>query len=131
MRSLRRAFRRKAFSANDKSDDTVVEPDITVVCDKSKLDKQGYNGAPTLIIEIVSPSSIHNDSLYKFNKYLKAGVKEYWVVDPDSKSALVHILDDGRYISTAYTIEDGDTSVPAGVLPGCVIDLKAVFEGER
>jgi Uma2 family endonuclease len=118
----------RLFPKKDNSDDTIVEPDITVVCDSSKLDEQGYNGAPSLIIEILSPSSIQNDSVYKFNKYLKAGVQEYWIIDPDLKSVVVHVLNDGRYISAAYTLEDGDTNAPITVLPGCAIDLKTVFE---
>jgi len=63
----------------------VVEPDITIVCDSSKLDEKGCKGSPDLVIEILSPSTGKNDKLIKFNKYEKAGVKEYWIVEPDQK----------------------------------------------
>jgi Uma2 family endonuclease len=131
----------RLFPKEDLSDTTVLEPDITVVCDLSKLDKRGCNGAPDLIIEILSPSNFRHDLVYKFNKYLKAGVREYWTVDPDSKSVQVHILDLSgtapRYITSPYGVYDpanpdsvdGPETVPVTVLPGCVIDLKEVFAG--
>ncbi|GHV92029.1 hypothetical protein AGMMS50268_25320 [Spirochaetia bacterium] len=129
----------RLFPKEDLSDNTVLEPDITVVCDLSKLDKRGCNGAPDLIIEILSPSNTQHDLVYKFNKYLKAGVREYWTVDPDSQSVQVHILDlsnmSPRYITSPYGVfdpanpdsVDGPETVPVSVLPGCVIDLKEVF----
>jgi Uma2 family endonuclease len=131
----------RLFPKEDLSDSTVLEPDITVVCDLSKLDKRGCNGAPDMIIEILSPSNTPHDLVYKFNKYLKAGVREYWTVDGDSKSAQVHILDNSaaqpRYITSLYGVfdpanpdsVDGPDAVPVSVLPGCVIDLKEVFAG--
>ncbi|WP_010253041.1 Uma2 family endonuclease [Treponema primitia] len=121
----------RLFPKDDLSDDTVVEPDITVICDLSKLDKRGCNGAPDLIIEILSPTNTQHDLVYKFNKYLKAGVREYWTVDPESRSIQVHILDQTnkqgpRYITSLYDLE-GPGTVPVSVLPGCIIDIKAVF----
>jgi Uma2 family endonuclease len=120
----------------DLSDDVVVEPDITVVCDPSKIDERGCNGAPDFIIEILSPSSKTHDKLLKFNLYLDAGVREYWIADPDEELVQVHILDNGRYITKVYGLyvpekeEDrkyvSDT-VPVSVLPGCSIDLKEIF----
>ena len=105
-------------------DDTVVQPDIVVICDRSKLDDKGCNSAPDLVIEILSPSSLQRDVLLKFNKYLQAGVREYWVVDPDRKTASVHVLDGGRYYTTVY----GETStVPVHVLEGCTVSLPDVF----
>ena len=107
--------------------DTVVEPDLSVVCDKSKIDKRGCKGAPDLIIEILSPSTRQHDCLIKYNLYQQAGVKEYWIVDPDKKVVLVHKLVDGQYHAPdAYTAED---SIPVGVLEDCAVDLTAVFSG--
>jgi Uma2 family endonuclease len=101
-----------------------VEPDISVICDPSKLDEKGCKGAPDFIIEILSPSSARNDLVLKFNLYLKAGVREYWIVDPDANSVQVFILENGRYISASY----GDTEkVPVSVLPGLEISLGDVF----
>jgi len=109
----------------DKGDDTVVQPDIIVVCDKSILADTSCKGAPDLVIEIISPSSSRRDRTIKFDKYREAGVREYWIVDPDTKIMAAHILKDGEYTTRAYT----DTaSVPVHALEGCTIDLSKVFE---
>ena len=63
--------------------DTLVEPDLTVVCDPDKLDDAGCKGAPDLIIEIISPSTQRHDRFVKYNLYQRAGVREYWIVDPE------------------------------------------------
>ena len=105
-------------------DDTVVQPDILVVCDDSKLDGKSCVGAPDLVIEILSPSTALKDKNLKFKKYLEAGVREYWIADPDSKTISAHILDNGRYYVTSYA--EADTA-PVQVLEGCEIDLAKVF----
>ena len=107
-------------------DDTVLEPDLFVVCDMSKLDGKACNGAPDMIIEILSPSTSRKDRITKFNKYLEAGVREYWIVDPSDKSASVHVLENGKYVTSNY---DDTGAVDVHVLKGCRIDLKDVFEG--
>jgi Uma2 family endonuclease len=112
--------------AEDQSDDTVVEPDIVVVCDPSKLDDRGCNGAPDLVVEILSPSNSRYDRIVKFQKYREAGVREYWIADPEEKSLVVYVLKNGEYVTSVY--EDTDT-VRVAVLPGCAIDLKGVFNG--
>jgi len=112
------------LSGKGDEDDTVVQPDILVICDKTKLDKQKYNGAPDMIIEILSPSTTKHDRLRKFNKYLQAGVREYWIADPVDKSIAVHILESGRYFIGAYK---GEGSIPVHVLDGCEVDLSGVF----
>jgi Uma2 family endonuclease len=105
--------------------DTMVEPDISVVCDHSKLDDHGCKGAPDLIIEILSPSTRRHDRITKFELYRKAGVREYWIVDPDSKDVESFVLDGGRYFVKGYgTAED---NMKVDVLEGCIIDLSAVF----
>jgi Uma2 family endonuclease len=115
-------FSVRLFPAADLSDDTVVEPDIVVVCDSRKLDDRGCNGAPDLIIEILSPSTTRHDKILKFRKYREAGVREYWVLSPEEKNFVVYILKNGEYAASAY-----DDTVPVAVLPGCEIDLKTVF----
>lgn len=108
--------------------DTLVEPDITVVCNSDKLDTYGCKGAPDLAIEVLSPSNRKHDKLIKLNLYQRAGVKEYWIVDPDKKLVLVHTLDGGQYPSPeVYTAKD---TVPVGVLEDCSIDLTPVFSEE-
>lgn len=107
--------------------DTVVQPDIFVVCDPGKWGKRRCKGAPDLIIEILSPSTRQHDRLTKFNLYQKAGVQEYWIVDPDEKTVIVMTLEEGQYHApAAYS---ANAVVPVGVLEGCRIDLKPVFEG--
>ncbi|MDR1735724.1 MAG: Uma2 family endonuclease [Oscillospiraceae bacterium] len=107
----------------DAEDDTVVEPDLVVICDKSKIDENGCNGAPDLIIEILSPSTASYDKVIKYAKYLAAGVKEYWIIDPRDKTVTVHHLHANTNASNYGAA--GEASV--GVLPGCVVDLEKVF----
>ncbi len=109
------------FLNND--DKTYVEPDISVICDKSKLDDRGCNGAPDWVIEIVSPSSRPRDYLIKLVKYQTAGVKEYWIVDPMKKLVIVYRFDADEY-STPYTFTD---EIPVGIYDG---DLKLRIETE-
>jgi Uma2 family endonuclease len=114
----------RLFPKSDLSDDTYFEPDITVICDLSKLDDRGCNGAPDMIIEIMSPSNRQNDMLVKFRKYLQAGVREYWIVDPEEKTVHACVLDNNQYRVSVY---DEIQTVPVTVLPGCSIELKPVF----
>jgi len=106
----------------DDGDNTVVQPDLIVVCDRAKLDDNCCNGAPDLVVEILSPSSAKRDRFIKLSAYRRAGVREYWIVDPDTKTVSVHILQDGEYIIRVY-----DAAIPVHVLEGCEIDLTGVF----
>jgi len=105
-------------------DDTVVQPDILIVCDESKLDKKRCNGAPDMVIEILSPSTSKRDLFIKLEKYQNAGVREYWIVDPDAKSVHVHLPENGRYVVNSYK---SDETVTVTVLDGCAITLSDVF----
>ena len=110
----------RLFPKEDKSDNTVVQPDILIVCDNEKIGKNSVNGSPDLVIEIVSPSNTHSELFYKFQYYLEAKVKEYWVIDPEGKKVQVHIYNDGRYISNIYK---ENAVIPVTVLPGLEITL--------
>lgn len=112
------------FAVRLNEDETVLEPDIAVVCDSSKLNDKGCKGAPDLVVEILSPSTARKDRMVKLQRYQQAGVREYWIVDPDTKTVQVCILENGRYFVTAYA--DNDTA-PVKVLDGCSIDLREVF----
>ena len=114
------------LNAAGDDDKTVVQPDIFVVCDKSKLDGKRCNGAPDMIVEILSPSSKSRDMLIKFSKYLEAGVREYWIVDPADKTTSVCLLKDREYIITDYS--EGDT-ISVNTLKDCKVDMSEVFEG--
>lgn len=106
------------------ADDTVVQPDLVVVCDRAKIDDRGCKGAPDLVMEILSPSTARHDRIVKLKLYQQAGVREYWIVDPETKTVQVFLLKDGQYVVAGYTDED---AAPVGVLPGCAIALPEVF----
>ena len=97
-----------------------------IVCDRDKIQTDGVHGAPDLVVEVLSPSTRRHDKLVKHSLYEKAGVKEYWIVDPEKKMVLVHLLEDGRYPSPeVYTAKD---TVKVSVLEDCTIDLAEVFD---
>jgi Uma2 family endonuclease len=85
---------------------TVVQPDICVICDESKLDDAGCLGAPDLIVEILSPSTAKKDYNEKFNLYEENGVQEYWIVHPADKAIAVFSLKDGEYQETTDLVLD-------------------------
>ncbi|MDR1930017.1 MAG: Uma2 family endonuclease [Treponema sp.] len=114
----------RLFPQEDNSDDTFFEPDITVVCDPSKLDDRGCNGPPDMVVDILSPSTAKYDLVEKLNKYRLAGVRECWFADPEEKIVQAHIMEGGEHKFAVY--EPGATA-PVRILPGCQIDLKAVF----
>ena len=109
----------------DANDDTVLQPDIVVVCDYAKLDNKGVIGAPDMVVEILSPSTARVDRFEKFRIYESAGVREYWIVDPESRTAQVHILDNEKF-NFIKTYRDNET-VPVHVLDGCTISLPDTF----
>ena len=113
----------------DGADDDVVQPDVFVVCDKKKLEiGKSVVGVPDLVIEILSPTSASHDMIRKYRLYQRAGVSEYWIVDPIEKVLIVNTLRDGEYSKPAY-FESDEKAVPVSVLEGCSINLVAVFEG--
>ena len=108
----------------DTTDNTVLQPDIIVFCDRTKLDGTGCKGAPDMTVEILSPATARHDRFVKLRLYQDAGVHEYWIVDPDSKTATVYTLENGKYVTGAYGETD---NVPVTVLAGCQISLPDVF----
>ena len=106
--------------------DTLVEPDISVVCDRSKLDQHGCKGAPEMEIEILSPSTLRHDRLVKLNLYDQAGGLEYWIVDPQNRAVQVFRRDGGAALRICE--EYGHTQVAkVSVLDGCFLELSKVF----
>lgn len=96
-------FAVKLFGDNNK---TIVEPDISVICDLNKLTDRGCSGAPDWIIEIVSPGNPSHDYIYKLKLYAEAGVREYWIVDPRSKQILVYHLEITDFEINTYSFQD-------------------------
>ena len=106
--------------------DTLVEPDISVVCDRSKLDQHGCKGAPEMVIVILSPSTLRHDRLVKLNLYDQAGVLEYWIVDPQNRAVQVFRRDGGAALRICE--EYGHTQVAkVSVLDGCFLELSKEF----
>lgn len=114
-------------SRADKDICTVLQPDICVICDKSKLDDRGCLGAPDLVVEILSPGNNKKELLHKYKVYEEFGVKEYWVVSQSDQSILIYTLDDkGKFQpSKIFTLSE---EVGSSVLPGFVLKLDDVFE---
>lgn len=114
---------------DNESDDlieTVVQPDLTVICDKGKLDNAGCRGAPDLVVEILSPGTAQNDLKVKFLRYERAGVREYWIVDPVGKTVQIFTLGaDARY-GRPQVYVNGDMA-RVGIFPEMEIDLGAAF----
>jgi len=111
----------------DEEIETVVQPDLVVVCDPAKLDEKGCRGTPDLVMEITSPATARKDQREKFLLYEKAGVKEYWIVNPTDKIVTVFILNENRKYGRPEIYSDED-SIGVGLFSGdLVIDLKAAF----
>jgi len=108
----------------------VVQPDICVICDESKLDEKGCVGAPDLVVEVSSPSTSKRDLNDKYYLYESAGVQEYWVVYPENKAVTKFLLQpDGKFNKGAtYEVVKKQTKVPVQTLKGLIIDLEELFE---
>jgi Uma2 family endonuclease len=107
--------------------DTVVQPDICVICDPGKLDELGCVGAPDLIVEILSPGNNKKELQNKYEVYEESGVKEYWVIHPNECTLIIYTLIDGKY-KTSKIFTHGD-NVASQAVEGFVLDLEEVFEG--
>ena len=95
-----------------------VEPDLSVICDTSKLDEKGCHGAPDWVIEIVSPSSKSRDYMVKLLKYCTAGVREYWIVDPDKKMVSVYQIE--QELVEQYSFGQ---DIPVGIWENFLINI--------
>lgn len=101
---------------------TYVEPDLSVICDREKLTEEGCSGAPDWIIEIVSKSSRQMDYMRKLFKYRSAGVREYWIVDPEKERITVYNFESGT--TEEYQSKD---RVPVGIFSGFLIDFAQII----
>lgn len=112
----------KDFMKSDK----VVQPDIVVICDLSKIQKKGCFGAPDWIIEILSPHTTKKDIQDKYDIYEESGVKEYWIVEPRNSTVEVFVLEGKKYQRVQTYVQDD--LVPCQTIEGLTIDLSEVFE---
>jgi len=112
--------------------DTVVQPDLCVICDKAKLDKQGCIGAPDLIVEILSPGNSKREMKDKFELYQEAGVLEYWVIDPVHNLAFTYSInsDTHKFVPIVPVLTDEDY-LESTLFEGLKIALADVFPEEE
>lgn len=105
---------------------TVVQPDITVICDSSKITERGCEGAPDLIVEVVSRSSVARDLHEKYNLYEQVGIPEYWVVHPYDRTLVIFLLQRGGSYQPSKPLTKGDIAA-SHILPGFTINLDELF----
>ena len=99
-------------------DKTYVEPDISVICNKDKLDDKGCHGAPDWVIEVVSPSSKNMDYMTKLSKYSSSGVREYWIVDHEKNRILVYNFEHNTLSDCTFS-----DSIKSGIYEDLYIDF--------
>ena len=111
----------------DKDNYTMVQPDLLVICGKQDyLHMKRLEGAPDLAVEILSPSTRSKDMILKLYKYEKAGVREYWIVDPEQRTVTVHFFDTDHYDPIRYSFHD---QIPVQISKGkCFIDFSRIAE---
>ena len=114
----------RLFFKEDESDNTVVQPDLTVVCEAAKRGKEGCRGAPEFVAEILSPSNTAIEMQRKFEVYRDAGVAEYWVLNSEYKTLTVYLFDGEK--ATTRTYGENDTA-PVATLKGLSIELSPIF----
>ena len=108
------------FLQNDKA---YVEPDVSVICDRDKLDSKGCHGAPDWIIEVISQGNSEHDTIVKFDLYSNNGVREYWIVDPNTKKVIVYNFEENSDIkATIYGFE----KVKVGIYEDLEIDFSSI-----
>ena len=112
---------------SDDNIETVVQPDLSVICDKSKLDDRGCLGAPDLIVEILSPSTAKKDFNDKYYLYQENGVKEYWIVNPDGKSVNIFVLVNNIYQEHSY-FEDAKGIIKSPTFSELEIECQVIFK---
>ena len=118
----------RLFYEEDESDDTVVQPDISVICDEKKRGVEGCRGAPDLVIEILSPSNTAIEMERKRQLYQNAGVREYWVIDPEHNGLFVYRFQAAGEFPAYSSYKSADT-VPVAIFPDLNITLEQVFAG--
>jgi Uma2 family endonuclease len=114
----------RLFYAKDDSDDTVVQPDLVVICDEKKRGQEGCRGAPDMTVEVLSPSNTAIEMERKLALYQAAGVREYWVVDPKNERVSVYRLVNGSYVMRRYKEQ---SVIDSTALPGLNISLEDLF----
>ncbi len=120
-----RLYNRKKSLLQNKEVFTVVQPDICIICDTSKIDERGCNGSPELIIEILSPSNSATDIKDKYELYAEAGVTEYWIVYPSEEHIQQYVLDNEVY--KLHNVVTKIESITPYLFPELSIELEKIF----
>lgn len=107
--------------------DTVVQPDVFIVCDPEKIDSRGVRGAPDWLAEVLSPGTARHDRVVKLPAYERAGVREVWLIDIVDLTVSIHQLEAGRYGRATILALKGKTQIAA--VPGVTIDWDEVVDG--
>lgn len=116
---------------NPKKEYNVVQPDVLVVCDENKLTKDmGIQGAPDLVIEVLSPSTRRHDTYRKFNLYQHYGVREYWIIDTEAEVIYQYILNEKNIYTLPKTYEITE-DIKVNILKNCIISLKDIIENAK
>ena len=110
----------------DNEVNTVVQPDICVICDETKLDERGCCGAPDIVVEILSPGNSKKEVRLKYELYEEAGVKEYWIIQPAEEIFSVLILNDQGKYDGARLFTSGD-AIESKAIPGLTITVQDIF----
>ena len=110
---------------DDSLDDTVVQPDLSVICDRAKVDAKGCRGAPDLVVEISSPSTASRDQLEKAALYEKNGVREYWIVHPADRLVYIRRLEEDGFGPILVRAAEGP--LESAAVSDLVVDLEALF----
>lgn len=113
-------------SKNNLEISTVVQPDLCVICDLSKLDEAGCIGAPDIVIEILSKGNNTKELKYKYEVYEESGVKEYWIIQPEEENMMIYTLVAGKYIPSKLFTTGDEITTP--ILPGFILNLNELFD---
>lgn len=116
----------KKSETSDEEILTVVQPDVCIVCDETKIDRRGCLGVPDMVVEVLSPGNTAYDTQDKYRLYEEFGVQEYWIVSPGDENVIVYHLQDGKYALYAEYAEPGD--IPVATLPGFSLQWTEIFE---
>jgi prevent-host-death family protein len=115
------------FATKFEEDPNVVQPDVIVICDEDKVNADNkYEGIPTLLVEVLSPSTKGKDMVTKLNLYMKSGVLEYWIIDVNSKVIIQYSFSQARDIDRLNNLKEGDT-IQSSVFEGLEIPLSDIF----
>lgn len=118
-----------AESTNNEEIKTVVQPDFLIICDPKKIDKRGCFGAPDFVVEVLSPSNADHDRGRKRQLYRKAGVREYWLIDPETERIEVYDFqhDPQQFFATAFYDNKSDKEIKVGIFDNVSIQLADLF----